>query len=156
MEMKVKDKKNKKSISCCGSKFKNPIEYYYDNDAKCMCPRIGKPLNRYDMIQAAKAKVDINDIIKRAQCGDVSVLNMKHEIDVSDVSQIPDNINEAHQLNINALNAWANLSPEIRNIFGNDLDTFAKAAEDGSVNQIVVDAFNKKKEEAAASQGGNE
>ena len=83
MEKKVKDKKNKKSISCCGSKIKKPIEYYYDNDAKCMCPRIGKPLDRYAMVQAAKAKVDINDIIKRAQCGDVSVLNMKHEIDVS-------------------------------------------------------------------------
>lgn len=149
--------KEKKKVSNSGSKIYSPIDYYWDEESKCMCPKFGKILNRYEMIQAAKAKVDINDIIKRAQMGDISVLNMKHEIPLSDVSQIPDNINEAHQLNVNALNAWSQLSPEIREIFGNDIDAFATAAEDGSVNKIVVDALNKKKEDAAAAvQGGNE
>lgn len=156
----MKEKKvneEKKKVSKSGSKLYRPIEYYWDDNSKCMCPKFGKELNRYEMIQAAKAKVDINDIIKRAQCGDVSVLNMKHEVPISDVSELPDNINDAHQLNVIALNAWANLSPEIREIFGNDIDAFATAAEDGSVSKIVVDALNKKKvEAAAAAQGGNE
>lgn len=139
--------------SSSGDAIYKPIAYKYDNDSKCMVPYFDKPQDRYAMIQASKAKVDINDIIKRAQCGDVSVLNMKHEIQLDDVSNMPDNLNDAHQLSVQALNNWSSLSPDVRKIFGNDLDVFMNAVEDGSYIQTINDALKPKEKENVVVEG---
>lgn len=143
----VKSRSN--DLSFCGSRTDSNIEYKYDDDAKGMVPFFGKPFNRYDMIQAAKASVDINDIVQRAKTGDVSVVNVKQVLPYTDVSQVPDNINDAHTLTTEALNSWSKLNPEVRSIFNNDLDSFMTASEDGSLRSKINDYYlNKDKVEA--------
>ena len=139
--------------SSSGAAIYKPVAYKYDNDSKCMVPYLDKPQDRYAMIQASKAKVDINDIIKRAQCGDVSVLNMKRELPITDVSSIPDNMNDAHQLSVQALNNWSSLSPDVRKIFNNDLDVFMSAVEDGSYIQTINDALKPKEKNEVVNEG---
>lgn len=137
-------------VSSSGSKYYTPIEYVYDEKVKCHVPKLGKKLDRYSMIQACKPTCDINYIYNRAKAGDISVLNM-HVPTYADVSEVPDNLNDLHQMNVEAINGFYKLDPNIRKLFNNDVDYFIESMNNGKVNDIIkaglISAKEEKKEE---------
>lgn len=137
----------KKVVSSSGSKFYTPIEYFWDDKVKFMVPKEGKKQNRYEMIQASKASCDINVIVKRALAGDPFVLNVRTSInngssDIVDVSDVPTNFNDIHNVNINAINQFAALDNNIKKLFDNDFNKFNQAVMDGSYVSIIQNAFS--------------
>lgn len=135
-------------VSSSGSPYYTPIEYVYDNDVKCMVPVFGKPLNRYEMIQACKPSCDINYIVQRALAGDQSVLNVRQE-SYGDISEIPDNLNDLQAMQKDAINSFDTLDPSIKVLFNNNVDTFIEALNNGTYQNIIVNGLKKeeKKEE---------
>lgn len=123
-------------VSSSGSRYYTPIEYVYDEKEKCHVPTFGKKLDRYAMIQACKPTCDINYIYNRAKAGDMSVLNMQVP-SYADVSEVPDNLNDLHQMNVEAINGFYKLDPAIRNLFNNDVDYFIESMNNGKVNDII-------------------
>lgn len=139
-------------VSSSGSRYFTPIEYKYDEEAKCHVPVNGKKIDRYAMIQASKPTCDINYIYNRAKAGDLSVLNMQVPT-YADVSEVPNNLNDLHQMNVEAINGFYKLDPAIRNLFNNDVDYFIESMNNGKVNDIIkaglTPAKEEKKEEGA-------
>ena len=111
-----------------------------------MIPYFDKPVDMFKMIQACKNSTDINAIVQRAAAGDVSVLNVKNG-SYADVSEVPDNLNDMHNLNIEAINSFNKLDPNIQVLFDNDYNKFAQAVEDGSYVNIINQAILKKNNE---------
>lgn len=137
-------------VTSSGSDLYYPIKYKWSEEDKCMVPYFDKPLNRYEMIQAAKDSTDIHAIINRVKLGDISVLNVNPPInqgdEIVDVSNIPDNINEATQLQSSAINQFYSLDPNIRALFDNDVSKFSKAISDGTYISIINDSLKPKEE----------
>lgn len=132
-------------VSSIGSQFYTPIEYIYDEKCKFMVPKFGKAVNRYEMIQASKPSCDINYIVKRALAGDMTSLNVKVPT-YADVSDMPDNLNDLHSLNTEAINSFYKLDPNIRKLFNNNVDSFIEAVNNGTYSQIISDALNVSEE----------
>lgn len=155
---KKEDKKEVKEeigVSSSGSRFYVPIEYYYDEDVKCMCPKFGKPLDRYEMIQACKPSCDINYIVSRALAGDQSVLHVNEE-SYADISDIPDNLNDLQAMQKDAISSFDSLDPKIKVLFDNNVDKFIDALNDGSYQQIIANSLNKKEEKEVKKEEGKE
>lgn len=146
------EKKNVVGISSSGNRFYTPIEYVYDEKSKCHVPTLGKKMDRYSMIQSCKPTCDINYIYQRAKAGDMSVLNMQVPT-YADVSEVPNNLNDLHQMNVEAINGFYKLDPNIRKLFNNDVDYFIESMNNGKVNDIIkaglTPAKEEKKEEGA-------
>ena len=123
-------------VSSSGNRYYTPIEYVYDEKVKCHVPTLGKKMDRYAMIQACRPTCDINFIYNRAKAGDYSVLNM-HVPTYADVSEVPDNLNDLHQMNVEAINGFYKLDPAIRKLFNNDVDYFIDSMNNGKVNDII-------------------
>ena len=134
-------KKEVIGVSSSGSPFYTPIEYYYDESIKCMVPKFGKPLNRYEMIQACKPSCDINYIVSRALAGDQSVLNVCQG-DYADITDIPDNLNDLQAMQKDAISSFDNLDPKIKVLFNNDVDLFINALNNGTYQEIIAKALN--------------
>lgn len=139
-----------KFISSSGSKFYVPIEYVYDEKVNCFIPKDGKKINRYEMIQASKPSCDINYIVKRALAGDATALNVKVPT-YADVSEMPDNLNDLHNLNTIAINQFYKLDPNLRKAFNNDVNVFASALDDGSYNDVIAN-FVKSQEKTESNE----
>lgn len=137
--------KNNIGVSSSGSRIYCPIDYEYSDKHKCMIPVFNKKIDRYKTIQASKNSTDIAAIVKRAAAGDVSVLHVRDEV-YADVSQMPDNLNDVHSLNIEALNGWSKLDSNIKKLFNNDFETFSNAVENGSYINVINEALNVKNE----------
>lgn len=134
-----------KFISSSGSKYYIPVEYEYDETLKVFVPKFGKKLNRYEMIQASKPSTDINYIVKRALAGDYTALNVKTP-QYADVSEMPDNLNDLHAMNIEAINNFSKLDSNIKKLFNNDVQQFINAVNDGSYINVINEALNVQKE----------
>lgn len=132
-------------VSSSGSRYYVPLDYEYSEEAKCMVPVFKKPLDRFEMIQASKPSCDINYIVKRALAGDMTALNVKQPT-YADVSEIPDNLNDLHKMNIEAINSFSKLDPNIRKLFNNDVDQFISAVENGTYAKIISDALSVQEE----------
>lgn len=155
---KKEDKKEVKEVigvSSSGSAFYTPIEYYYDEEVKCMCPKMGKPLNRYEMIQACKPSCDINYIVSRALAGDQSVLNV-HQGEYADISDMPDNLNDLQAMQKNAISSFDNLDPKIRVLFNNNVDTFIEALNNGTYQDIIAKGLNEESKKDIKKEEGKE
>lgn len=134
-------KKDKlKCISSSGTPIYQPVDYEYSEFDKCMVPVYNKKLDRYKMIQASKNATDISAILARAKAGDVSVLHVRDEV-YADVSNVPDNINDVHALNIEVLNGWSKLDPNLKKLFDNDYNKFTEAIENGSYIDVINNAL---------------
>ena len=133
-------------VSSSGSRYYYQVKYKYDEESKCHVPYFDKPLNMFEMIQASKSSVDINTIVKRAQVGDLAVLHLG-EKPYGDVSNIPDNLNDLNEMNLQAVNQFISLDPSIRILFDNDVNKFSKAIEDGTYIDTINKAFAPKKEQ---------
>lgn len=136
-------------ISSSGSKYYTPIEYVYDESCKCMVPKFGKKINRYEMIQASKPSCDINYIVKRALAGDMTALNVRTP-QYGDISDMPDNLNDLNALQKNSISGFDSLDSNIKALFDNDIDKFISAIGDGSYVDTInnyVSSLNKKTEE---------
>ena len=132
-------------VSSSGSKFYIPVVYKYSEEDKCFIPVEGKKVNRYEMIQASKSSCDINYIVKRALAGDNTALNVRVP-QYADVSEVPDNLNDLHEMNIEAINNFSKLDPNIKKLFNNDVQTFINAVSDGSYINVINNALNVKEE----------
>lgn len=128
--------KNNVGVSSSGTKFYTPLEYVYSEEDKCFIPKEGKKINRYEMIQASKPSCDINYIVKRALAGDSTALNVKTPT-YADVSDMPDNLNDLHSLNVGVVNQFYQLDPNLRKAFNNDVDSFAASLENGTFNDVI-------------------
>lgn len=126
-----------KGVSSSGSPLYHPLKYKWSEEDKCMVPYFDKPLNRYEMIQASKDSTDIHAIINIVKLGDVSVLNVNPGVDDIDVSEMPNNINDAVQLQSNVMNQFINLDPKLRALFNNDFNEFSKAVSDNTYIDII-------------------
>lgn len=133
----MSDNLKEKGVSSCGSNLYYPIKYKWSEEDGCMVPYFDKPLNRYEMIQASKDSTDIHAIINRVKLGDVSVLNVMPGVDDIDVSEIPNNINDAVQLQSSVMNQFVNLDPKLRALFNNDFNEFSKAVSDNTYIDII-------------------
>lgn len=149
---KVKNNENIKEakklplgVSSSGNKFYYPIDFVYDDNVKCFVPVFGKAHDVYKEIQASAASTDIVNIVKRAKAGDISVLNV-NQPSYADVSQMPDNLNDLHNLNLEALNGWSKLDSNLKKVFDNDFEKFAAAVEDNSYVE-KINAYFKPKED---------
>ena len=151
-EVKQDNKTEVVGVSSSGSRYYTPIEYVYDEKAKCHVPTFGKKMDRYAMIQACKPTCDINYIYQRAKAGDLSVLNM-HVPTYADVSDVPDNLNDLHQMNVEAINGFYKLDPNIRKLFNNDVDYFIESMNNGKVNDVIKAGLTPAKEEPKKEEG---
>ena len=137
-------KKKEEFYSSVGSKYFTPIEYKYSEDDKCFIPAFGKPINRYEMIQASKPATDINIIVKRAIAGDLSGLNVRVPNYV-DISNVPDNLNDLHAFNNMSIDSFKKLDPKIQKLFNNNVDNFIEAINNGSYQQIISNAISNER-----------
>lgn len=141
-------------FSNCGTRLYYKIKYKWSEEDKCMVPYFDKPVDMFKMIQASKNATDINAIVQRAAAGDVSVINVKNGA-YEDISEIPDNLNDMHNLNIEAINSFSKLDPKLQVLFDNDFNKFAAAVADGSyittINNVIL--ANNKVEEKPESDG---
>lgn len=137
-------------VSSSGNQYYTPIEYEYSEENKCFIPKLGKKINRYEMIQASKPSCDINYIVKRALAGDATALNVKVPT-YADVSEMPDNLNDLHNLNTNAINQFYQLDPNLRKAFNNNVDVFAASLENGTFNDVIAN-FVKSQEKTESSE----
>lgn len=135
-------------VSSSGSKDYYQVKYKYSEKDKCFIPYFDKPINLYEKIQASKASVDINTIVNRATLGDVTVLNVGKPT-YTDISNIPDNLNDLNHMNLESLNSFAKLDPSIKAVFDNDVNKFISAMQDGSYADKIVNALNAKKDNQA-------
>lgn len=148
----IKKNENLIGVSSSGCSIYCPIDYEYSEKEKCMIPVFNRKLDRYKMIQASKNATDISAILARAKAGDISVLHVRDEV-YADVSNVPDNINDVHALNIEALNGWSKLDPNLKKLFDNDYNKFSEAIENGSYVDVINNALkvenveNKESEE---------
>ena len=140
-------------VSSSGTKYYTPIEYIYSEEDKCFIPKEGKKVNRYEMIQASKPSCDINYIVKRALAGDMTALNVKAPT-YADVSEMPDNLNDLHNLNVGVINQFYQLDPNLRKAFNNDVDVFAASLENGNFNDVISNFVkSQEKTEPVESEG---
>lgn len=147
-------KKNDIGVSSSGSRIYQPVDYEYSEKLKMIVPVFKKKLDRYKMIQASKNATDIAAIVKRAAAGDISVLNV-HQGFYGDFSDVPDNLNDMHQLNIEAINSWSKLDPNIRKLFNNDYDQFAEAVSNGSYVNVINEALKVKTDDKPQESEGD-
>lgn len=143
----IENEKENFVVSSSGTKYYTPIEYVYDEGCKTYVPKEGKKLNRFEMIQASAPSCDINVIMKRAMAGDVTILTAMEkganfEGNYSDISEIPDNINDINQLNVQAMNSFYQMDPNIRKLFDNDYTKFAEAYSNGTWVDVIKNAMN--------------
>lgn len=137
-------------VSSSGTPFYTPIEYEYSEEVKCFVPKFGKKINRYEMIQASKPSCDINYIVKRALAGDYTSLNVNTP-NYADISEVPNNLNDLHNMNVQAINSFSQLDPNIRKLFNNDVDVFIEAINNGTYSNVINEALsvnNNKESEA--------
>lgn len=141
---------DKIGISSSGTNLYYKIKYKWSEEDKCMIPYFDKAVDMFKMIQASKNSTDINAIVQRAAAGDVSVLNVKNG-SYADISDMPDNLNDMHSVNTEALNSFAKLDPNIQVLFDNDYNKFAEAVENGTyvniINQAILNKNSKQVEE---------
>lgn len=148
MEEKIEEKIEKKFVTSSGSKFSRNVEYKFDTKLNCMVPYLGEKFNLYEQIQLSKTQVDLDNIIKRARAGDTSVLHMRNG-SFADVSDIPDNLNDLNSLHATIEEQFNALSPELRNLFGNSVESFGNSVANGSYNDTInnyVNALNSRTE----------
>lgn len=119
-----------------GSHFRQDVCYKWSEKDNCMIPYFGDKYSLYDKIQLAKSQVDIDMILKRAKAGDTSVLHVRNEY-YGDISDIPDNMNDLHQLNESISKSFDTLDPNIKALFNNDLGVFSQAVANGSFNDTI-------------------
>jgi len=135
----MKEKEIKEEfVSSSGSPYYTPVDYKYSEDDKCFIPIQGKTINRYEMIQASTPATDINYIVKRALAGDITALHVNNST-YADISDIPDNLNDMHNLVNIGINGFYKMSKEFRDIFDNDFEKFSEAVNDNS----YIDTINK-------------
>ena len=133
-------------VSSSGSPYYVPIEYEYSEKDKCFVPKSGKKVNRYEMIQASKPSCDINYIVKRALAGDYTALNVNTP-NYADISEVPNNLNDLHSMNVQAINSFSQLDPNIRKLFNNDVDVFIEAINNGTYANVINEALSVKNNE---------
>lgn len=143
-------KKEEFLYSNSGSKYYKHIDYKYSLKDKCMVPYEKDAVNQYEMIQASKSSCDINIIINRMKAGDLSVINVNPNAAYMDISEIPNNINDANEMINNSIETFNSLHPAIKTLFNNDYLTMAEAIQNGTYEKIISDfgkALNEKKVE---------
>lgn len=91
----------------------------------------------YDSIQKAKPGNVIEDLIRRAQSGDTTAI--REPIDsYADISGMPTDILEAHQMLIKAKDNYYKLPSDLRAKYGNNFTGFLNAMSDGSLAKDLV------------------
>lgn len=126
-------------VACCEPKCKKTIEDYRLDHTTGKLEKIGeKPF--YDIIQSYAESCKLDNILKRAQMGDLSSLNARPG-SYLDLSDAPSSLEEVYQRGANAKDKFDKLPDELRELFGNSYSNFAKALSDGSFETIIRDHF---------------
>lgn len=97
------------------------------------------------IVQASKDATNIYKILDRFALGDYSVLNRTKPM-YSDVSSLPQNLLEIHDMMLRCDSKFNQLDPELRSQFG-DLAGFASSVYDGSVSSKINTFVSKKNSE---------
>lgn len=82
-------------ISPAGDKFYYKHKWYYDDEGNFIHGEFGKPLNRYEEIQAFRDSVDLQAMLQRYENGDDSAL-MKVQGMYLDTAELPKNYHELY------------------------------------------------------------
>lgn len=126
-------------VACCEPKCKKTIEDYRLDHTTGKLEKIGdKPF--YDIIQSHAESCKLDNILKRAQMGDLSSLNARPG-SYLDLSDTPSSLEEVYQRGANAKDKFDKLPDELRDLFGNSYSNFAQALSDGSFETIIRDHF---------------
>lgn len=126
-------------VACCEPKCKKTIKDYRLDHVTGNLEEIGeKPF--YDIIQSHLESCKLDNILKRAQMGDLSSLNARPG-SYLDLSDAPSSLEEVYQRGQNAKAKFESLPADIRELFGNSYSNFAKALSDGSFESTIREHF---------------
>lgn len=127
--------------SSSGSRLRKKYIKSYDKDGAYRLIEDGFE-DVYDSIQKAANGVTLDALIRRAKAGDDSAIREPIDSYV-DLSHVPKDLLEAHQMLIDAKDRYYSLPAELRSKFGNSFDEFLKASADGSAVKALLQP-NKK------------
>lgn len=97
--------------------------------------------NVYESIQEAAKGCTLAEILTKYNNGELLPYTDVGE-DV-DMTQLPKDIIEQQAIKVNALNAWNKLDPNLKALFNNDMEAFAKASTNDIVNALNKVTTNK-------------
>lgn len=127
--------------------------YKYEFDEKLGCPRRvenGK-MDIVDFIQQSANDVDFKAIGKMLVDTRDNVAShfQDDKGQTLDITRLPRNIHEYEALNNKMKKSFDDLDPDVKRLFADDFDVFAKSWRNGSIKG-VFDTYNKAKVSAAA------
>lgn len=146
----MKNKLNKKIVfSRPGSKLVPQTEMVYSEE------------KRQNVVQFKKEKRDLHsEIIESASLTDLAILKrsaltggvvpsvLKNYITGVDMTKMPKDVSQLQKM-ANFQDKFAQLSPEVRAVFGNDSSKFENAIKNGTAKNLISEHFKKVAEKAA-------
>lgn len=96
----------------------------------------------YDRVQASFKDSLVYSALARAGAGDSTALN-RAQMFYGDVTKVPKNLAEAHQLLLNMDKNFESLPVEIKRVYDNSPSKFVKALSDGTVAPVLADYISK-------------
>lgn len=120
----------------CPQCSKTRQEFVLDKSTNKIVP--DKVTNIYERIQSYYESTRIDRKIERYKFGDVTALGVPGGSS-GDFSNVPTNLAEVLQSGTSADTEFGKLSPDIKELFGNDSGQFLTALRDGSYDKIIRD-----------------
>lgn len=130
------------------TKFLEPVfKWVFDEvKHKKFLVQVGET-NVKEYIQSFAEEVDIYNIIKRYESGDLAALNKYGEPKYADVSELPRDRLETESMTSNAVDSFNNLDPRVKELVNNNIGDFLKANLEDIIKKIVDDGKEKKVDE---------
>lgn len=144
MKFKSAWDRGKTTYAELGSETAPVYEYRIDKKTGKKCWKQVGETNLYEKIQASLEGTKLENIIKRATQGDLSVLN-QIEGSYIDISELPTNMIDLQNLIYKCKGEFEKLDPEIREKFDNSVEKYVSLY--GSEEWADYLGFRKKTEE---------
>lgn len=112
-----------------GTRLENEYGYEIDSYGRKVLVKTGET-DLYAKIQLSLEETKIENILARCTAGDTSML--RPDGIYADLTEMPNNLIEARQAMQKLENTWNGLGADLKNKYGNSLDTFiAEAGKEG-------------------------
>ena len=138
-----------------GNRYKTLYKYEYDEELHCPRRVVSGKMDIKDFIQQSANDVDFKSIGKMlVDTRDNVISHFTDNKGVTlDITKLPRDIHEYELLHNKMLKSFDGLDPEVKNLFQNDFELFAKSWRNGSIKG-VFDTYNKSKVEKVPDDGG--
>ena len=133
-----------------GSKEIDDYEVRLDKTGRKKLVKKSTKKNIYDRIQANKEESEVYTLINRfsdAQKKEIITIKASTNSEVYDLTQVPENLIQAKQMQIDAEKKWNELPLELRAEFNHDATQFMAAMQNGTFKDRYYKVYPKKKEQ---------